>query len=107
MAKEKNDNISVFTDVIASLVLSALESVPGVTLAGDSRDKSKCVTVLFKNGDKVDIDICVDVRLGESVPVEVCTAQEKIKAFVEKSTKYTVASVNVHVVGVICPPQES
>lgn len=100
MTKKKNDNASVFTDVIASLTLSALESVPGVTLAGD--DGSRRVTVLFTENERVVIDIHVNVKYGDSVPTEVCAAQEKIKEFVEKSTKYAVSAVNVHVVGVLC-----
>jgi uncharacterized alkaline shock family protein YloU len=105
MAKKTADNTAVYSDVVASLTLSALSAVDGIRLSGDPersekeklRGRYKQIYVAISDLGRVTIDVYVNVNNNVSVPDIVCAAQERIKREVEKSTKYTVTAVNVHV----------
>lgn len=106
MKKNSNDNLTVFSDVISSLVFNATSDVEGLEIINTSPEskkstKKKSVIVNFLPNDKVSIDVSVAIKYGYVVPDVVSLAQEKIIQAVEAATKYKVQSVNVSVVSVI------
>ncbi len=109
MQKEMNSkNLSVFSDVIMSLASDAASEIKGIEVlrSGDSSKKAiggGGVSVYFLPGDKVTIDVFVNIHAGYQVPIAVAEVQEKVKAEVEETTKYRVHTVNVQVVSVIFP----
>ncbi|MDR3216505.1 MAG: Asp23/Gls24 family envelope stress response protein [Clostridiaceae bacterium] len=105
MAKNNEQTYDdVYAEVISSLAVCGMENADGLELAGGtdkkSKEKSRHIQVAFLNDGSVTLDIYVNVLYGISVPEKVCAAQEAVKTEVEKSTKYKVAAVNVHVLSV-------
>jgi uncharacterized alkaline shock family protein YloU len=109
MTKENesgNKNLSVFSDVITALALDAAAEVEGIEVlrsksSGGNSFKRGGASVYFLAGDKVAIDLFVNILNGYAVPTVVAAVQDKIKSEVEGATKYRVHSVNVQVVSVI------
>lgn len=108
MSKENesgNKNLAVFSDVITALSLDAASEVEGVEVLRSKKSSGKSIrhggaSVYFLPGDRVAIDLFVNIQSGYAVPKAVAAAQEKIKSEVEGATKYRVHSVNVQVVSV-------
>lgn len=94
--------MSVFSEVIASIVSDAVAEVEGVSLV---RNDGKLKKIFFGNGvdvsflpnDKVTIEINVNISFGNPVPAKIAEVQDKIKTEVENATKYRVHSINVMV----------
>ncbi len=106
MAVESNmKNVSVFADVIKRLAIDATTKIDGIEILS-SRNKSKFhshgegVAVYFLPNEKVAIDLFLNVEYGKVIPIIVAQVQDKVKNIVEGSTKFSVHSVNVQVVGV-------
>ncbi len=101
-------NQAIFSDVIMTLASNAAQGIAGVEVL-QSEFKSKkpvrngAVSVYFLPGDKVMVDLFVDVQYGYRVPAVVAEVQQKVKSEIENSTKYRVHSVNVQVMSVIFP----
>ncbi|MCQ2602421.1 MAG: Asp23/Gls24 family envelope stress response protein [Clostridia bacterium] len=93
-------NLSVFSEVISSIVADAVAEVEGVCLV---RPDGKLKKIFFGNGvdvsflpnDKVTIEISVNINFGSPVPAKIAEVQDKIKTEVENATKYRVHSINV------------
>ncbi len=95
-------NLSVFSEVIASIVSDAVSEVDGVELVRPDGKIKKIffgdgVDVSFLPNDKVTIEITVNVSFGNPVPTKIAEVQDKIKTEVENATKYRVHSTNVMV----------
>lgn len=97
MAKEKKS--TVLNDVLVSLATEATQSVDGITLLNSKRNRG-AVSVYVLPNEKVAVDCFVNIDFGFRVPTQVALLQEKIKAEIEKATKFKVQSVNVQVVNV-------
>jgi len=108
MVKNPSKVMSVYSDVIMSLVADAASSIEGVEVLGASPQKKRRarrggISVYFLPNEKVTIDLFVNVHYGNNVPDIIWRVQEKIKQEVEMSTKYKVHSVNVQIVSIIFP----
>lgn len=105
MAKDNKKNMSVFSDVIASLVYDAAMGVEGVIVLrgndGFIKSARDGVAVTFLPNEKVSIDLSINVHFGFTVPALAAAVQETVKLAVEGSTKYKVHSINVHVKDVL------
>ncbi len=103
MAK-KNQDDSMYMEVISSLASNAASNVVGVTVLGSAKSSYKEGKFrVYMNGDEVTIDVFIDIMHGFSVPDVAFAVQEAIKSEVEGATKYKVKNVNVQVTNVIFP----
>lgn len=89
-------NLDVFSKVITALARDAAADAQGIKLVDDKRAK-QAVKVSFLQNEKVQVDICVSVAIGASVPKVVAALQERVKMQIEGATKFKVNSVNVKV----------
>ena len=107
---DKDGNISISTDVIATIAAIAAKSIDGVSgmvssLTGGfaellgKKNPSKGVKVTI-NGKDVKIDMFVIVEYGVKIPDVAWEIQGKAKSEVEAMTGLNVTSVNVSVEGV-------
>ncbi len=94
--KQEKQNISVFQDVITSLVVEAVGGVGGVKLVA-KRNAKNGVVVDFLPSDRVDVTIYVVVGEGAVLPNLVAKVQEKVKKEIESVTKYRMHDVNVQI----------
>ncbi len=107
---DKDGNISISTDVIATISAIAAKSVEGVSgmvnsLTGGfaellgKKNPSKGVKVTL-NGKDVKIDMFVVVEYGVKIPDVAWEIQGKTKNEVEAMTGLNVTAVNVNIEGV-------
>ncbi len=107
---DKDGNISISNDVIATIAAIAAKSIDGVSgmvssLTGGfaellgKKNPSKGVKVLI-NGKDVKIDMYVVVEYGVKIPDVAWEIQGKTKSEVEAMTGLNVVAVNVNIEGV-------
>ncbi len=107
---DKDGNISISTDVIATIAAIAAKSVEGVSdminsLSGGfaellgKKNPGKGVKVVI-NGRDVKIDMYVVVEYGVKIPDVAWEIQGKTKNEVEAMTGLNVTAVNVNIEGV-------
>ena len=107
---DKDGNISISTDVIATIAAIAAKSIDGVSgmvksLTGGfaellgKKNPSKGVKVAI-NGRDVKIDMFAIVDYGVKIPDVAWEIQGKVKNEVEAMTGLNVTSVNVNIEGV-------
>ena len=107
---DKDGNISISTEVIATIAAIAAKSIDGVSgmvssLTGGfaellgKKNPSKGVKVTI-NGKDVKIDMFVILEYGVKIPDVAWEIQGKVKSEVEAMTGLNVTSVNVSVEGV-------
>ena len=107
---DKDGNISISTDVIATIAAVAAKSIEGVSEMASSltggfaellgkKNPSKGVKVAI-NGNDVKIDMFVVVEDGVKIPDVAWEIQGKTKNEVEAMTGLNVTSVNVNIEGV-------
>lgn len=107
---DKDGNISISTDVIATISAIAAKSVEGVSGMVNSitggfaellgkKNPSKGVKVTI-NGKDVKIDMFVVVEYGVKIPDVAWEIQGKTKSEVEAMTGLNVVAVNVNIEGV-------
>ncbi len=107
---DKDGNISISTDVIATIAAVAAKSIEGVSEMATSltggfaellgkKNPSKGVKVAI-NGNDVKIDMFVVVEYGVKIPDVAWEIQGKTKNEVEAMTGLNVTSVNVNIEGV-------
>ena len=107
---DKDGNISISTDVIATIAAIAAKSIDGVSgmvssLTGGfaellgKKNPSKGVKVVI-NGRDVKIDMFVIVEYGVKIPDVAWEIQGKAKSEVEAMTGLNVTAVNVNIEGV-------
>lgn len=102
--------------IIAGLATSEVDGVIGMSgsFAGGltesltgKRNLTKGVKVQFTEDERIcTIDVSVVLRFGVSIPNTSMEMQERIKSSVESMTGLKVATVNVHVVGVVFQSDE-
>ena len=113
---DKDGNISISTDVIATIAAIAAKSIDGVSgminsLTGGfaellgKKNPSKGVKVSI-NGRDVKIDMYVVVEYGVKIPDVAWEIQGKTKNEVEAMTGLNVVAVNVNIEGVNTTPAE-
>lgn len=100
-----------YEKIISSIVGVTAYQIEGVaSLSSDTdnkltgrlfRSSGKGVLVDMLGGNKVNIDIFVNIYYGYKIPDLAYELQSKIISEVEKSTAYKVSAVNVNVVGVV------
>lgn len=100
----KQEEIANYTNVITSLVNSAILATEGAS-QGDIYSRNKLprnVGVFIDNKTKqVIIDAYIDVVFGYNVSQVACDLQEKIINSVKKNTPLTVKNVNINIINVI------
>ena len=107
---DKDGNISISTDVIATIAAVAAKSIEGVSEMATSltggfaellgkKNPSKGVKVAI-NGKDVKIDMFVVVEYGVKIPDVAWEIQGKTKNEVEAMTGLNVTAVNVNIEGV-------
>ncbi len=107
---DKDGNISISTDVIATIAAVAAKSIEGVSEMASSltggfaellgkKNPSKGVKVAI-NGKDVKIDMFVVVEYGVKIPDVAWEIQGKTKNEVEAMTGLNVTAVNVNIEGV-------
>ena len=111
---EKNTNIQISDDVIASIAGMAVSEVPGVAdMAGGfaggisevlsgRRNMSKGIKVNVQEKD-VKVDVNIIVEYGTRIPDVAFEIQKRVKTSIENMTGLTASEVNVHVQGVEAP----
>lgn len=112
MAKQKSSP-DRYADIIASITAVALFKVEGVAslssqsgkiIAGNGYSgRSKKSIQVYIIGDKVTIDIFLNVYYGHKLPDLAFNIQEKVKEEVSKATHFVVDKVNINVLGVVFP----
>ena len=111
---EENGTINISEEVIASIAMSAVQEVEGVS--GLMANMSSSVTELFgakKNAPKtskavklemteeaLNLDLYITVKYGCSIPEVAENAQKAVFSTVEAMTGCAVTCVNIHVGGV-------
>ncbi|MBR5156050.1 MAG: Asp23/Gls24 family envelope stress response protein [Clostridia bacterium] len=114
---DKDGNISISNDVIATIAAIAAKSIEGVSGMVSSitggfaellgkKNPSKGVKVLI-NGKDVKIDMYVVVEYGVKIPDVAWEIQGKTKSEVEAMTGLNVVAVNVNIEGVNTTVPES
>ncbi len=89
-------NLDTFGKVITSLALDAAMEVEGIKLPEAKRSRGSA-SVYFLPNEKVTVEFFININQGYSVPITVSSLQENVKMQIEKSTKFKVHAVNVHV----------
>ena len=93
----KKGNVTYNESIVQGIVILAVSEVAGVVLKKDkAKDKVDYIKIDF-NGNKVSVDVSVDVMFGHNVPDVAYDIQDSIKRNVETMSRYTVSSVDVHV----------
>lgn len=87
-------NNTVLERVVSSLVAEAVRNTDGIALCSEKR---RNVSISFLPNEKVDINLCVSIDMGRTVPATVALLQENVKKQIEGATKFGVHCVNVEV----------
>lgn len=111
MAKHNRTSPDRYSDIIASITAVAIFKIEGVaslssegrTLGTKSRNKNKKSIQVYIVGDRVTIDIFLNVYYGYKLPDLAFNIQEKVKSEVAKATHFIVDKVNINVLGVVFP----
>ncbi len=109
-------SVNISNEVIASIAKLATKETEGVnSMAGNIKNdivgkfSMKNVTKGVKlalDGNKVIVDIAINVEYGYNIPKTCETVQDKVKQKLEQMTGLQVTSVNVRVAGV-CDESEA
>ncbi|MGI6701650.1 MAG: Asp23/Gls24 family envelope stress response protein [Christensenellales bacterium] len=102
-----------YGDIIASITAVAIFKVEGVaSLSSESgkiipgvrySSRNKKSIQVYIVGDKVTIDVFINVYYGYNLPDLAFNIQEKVKNEVMKATHFVVDKVNINVLGVVFP----
>ena len=116
MTENKNaaGTIEIAPDVIASIASIAVADVPGI--AGFSSKIVDNITKIGRknltkgikvemNEDSMVIDIYAIVEYGSAINKVSADAQKAVKAAVEAATGLTCSQVNMHIQGILSPPE--
>lgn len=113
MAKRVKTSPDRYADIIASITAVAIFKIEGVaSLSSQSgklitgpnfSDRSRKSIQVYIVGDKVTIDIFLNVYYGYKLPDLSFNIQEKVKIEVAKATHFKVDKVNINVLGVVFP----
>lgn len=108
---ENNVNQETYANIITSVVSVAASRVAGIaSISNESgsimnklqfKNKSKSIEVEITASNQVIITLSCNIYLGYRVPEVAAEVQEAIKLEVQKTTNYTIKSINVNVVGVV------
>ena len=97
---DKKGKVTYNTGIVKGIVMLAVSDVSGVAIKKGKKDKLNLTKITF-DGDRVNIDVTVDVLYGYNVPDVAFNIQESVKHNIESMSKYKVDSVDVHVQGVV------
>lgn len=102
-----------YADIIASIAAVAIFKIDGVASLGSQSgklisgtkysSKSRKSIQVYIVGDKVTIDLFLNVYYGHKLPDLAFNIQEKVKTEVAKATHFKVDKVNINVLGVVFP----
>jgi len=107
---EKNGDIKISDEVIATIASVATKEITGISglslsIAGEIASKftkknlSKAIKV-YNSGDVITLDISVVVEYGTRIPDVCWEVQQNVKKAVETMSELTVDKVNIIVAGV-------
>lgn len=113
MAKQVKTTPDRYADIIASITavaifkiegIASLSSQSGKIISGSKyTNKNKKSIQVYIVGEKVTIDLFLNVYYGYKLPDLAFNIQEKVKTEVAKATHFMVEKVNVNVLGVVFP----
>lgn len=113
MAKRTKSSPDRYADIIASITAVAIFKVEGVASLSSHKDRlisenklsgrSRKSIQVYIVGDKVTIDIFLNVYYGHKLPDLAFNIQEKVRSEVESATHFQVDKVNINVLGVVFP----
>lgn len=113
MAKRTKSSPDRYADIIASVTAVAIFKVEGVAslssqsgrLISDNKltGRGRKSIQVYIVGDKVTIDIFLNVYYGHKLPDLAFNIQEMVKNEVAKATHFKVDKVNINVLGVVFP----
>lgn len=105
---DEKGSINISEEVVSAIAAAAALEVEGVAALSAGKDfteflgkknLSRGVRIAIE-GESVKVDIWMTVRLGVSVNKVGQKVQESVANSIESATGFTVAEVNVHVIGV-------
>lgn len=101
-----------YADIIASITAVAIFKIEGVASLSSHNgkisgtkytSKSRKSIQVYIVGERVTIDIFLNVYYGHKLPDLAFNIQEKVKTEVAKATHFMVDKVNINVLGVVFP----
>ena len=109
---QKNGNVIISEDVIATIVSHAVSEVegviglsvkPGADIAEiiGKKNWGKGIKIIIADNDEVSLECNVTVNYGQSVVAVAKAVQEAVAAAVESIAGVKVAAVNVNVCGIV------
>ena len=109
---QDNGNVLISEDVIASIVINAINDVEGIvglsTKPGSDiaemigkKAWAKGIKIIISQDNELSIDCNVNIGYGQSVVAVAKSVQEAVSAAVESTAGVKVISVNVNVCGII------
>ena len=99
---QENGTVMISEDVVATIVIHAIEEVEGVAPVPTRSDflaKKKLVKLAIAEDNSISIDVVIYVKFGNSVVDVAKAVQTNIIEAVESTTGVNVTCVNVNVNG--------
>ena len=87
--------VSYGKNVVLSIVTLAVKEISGVASLAGKGVRTETV------GNKINVDVFVNLNIGSSVSDVAFKVQENIKRSVESMTEYKVGTINFNVLGVV------
>lgn len=111
-------SITCDRSILASIIVLATSEVPGVARIATSsfcaklkklfyRNFFEGVQIKFNSNGTLVVNVYIDIMFGHSVPEVAFRVQENIKSGVASMVEVKAARINVHVVNVVVPKEET
>ena len=111
LVDSEEGSVSYKRNVVSSIVKLATQEISGIASLNNksfsfwkrlfNKSYNHGMIIEFGEDDDVYVDVFVNVLFGYSVKDVAFRVQENIKSSIESMTDFKVASINVHVTGVI------
>ena len=99
---ENKGKVVYSKEILKSVIGLSVSEVEGVKVNYVNGDKEKLDGIkLTTDGDKISVDVTVDMFYGYNLPEVAYFIQQNIKHKVETMTKYKISTVDVHVDNVL------
>ena len=111
LTQSEEGSLTYKRNVVLSIVKLATQEISGIASLSTkgfsvvkrilNKSYHRGVIIEFGEDDDVYVDVYVNVLFGYSVKDVAFRVQENIKSSIESMTDFKVASINVHVIGVV------
>jgi uncharacterized alkaline shock family protein YloU len=108
-------NVQIHKKVIGDIAASALQEIPGVSLARFGLISSVCESFGYKNfpgvyvtldkSGQISIEVRVDINYGINIPLIAHQIQDKVQAAVEQTLDIQLRDINVNIQSVVRKPK--